>query len=136
MPDLSPYAHLRDRPHVQPHGCWLIVARALHEVHGVDLPAGWGAELAADDLRGRALLLHEHLREHGRAVETPQAGDVAAFARHGQPVHVGIVVAPGWVLQSTSDVGRSHFARLADLRRQYGTVTYHRPLQLMETAEA
>jgi len=132
----SDYAHLRNRPHVQPHGCWLIVAQALSEVHGVDLPADWGADLADDDLRGRALLLHEHLARHGVEVEAPRAGDVAAFARHGRPVHVGLVVAPGWVLQSTSTIGAAHFVRLADLRRQYGSVTFHRPLQLAEIEPA
>lgn len=125
MSNLNRYARYRGRPHVRPHGCWRIVAEALAGEHGATLPAEWGADLEEDDLAARAVLLQERLSAHGCRVDHPQPGDVAAMWRLGRPIHVALVVAPGWLLQSTTRAGQSHFVRVADV--PYGRITYHRP---------
>lgn len=129
MRALEPYQHLRGMPHVQPHGCWFLVARALEEVHGIELPAHWGATLPESDLKGRALLLLTHLREHGVQVLKPEPGDVAVLSRQSAPAHVALCVGDGWAIHSTSTVGMAYFSRLADLARAWGGISYWRPVQ-------
>ena len=130
MPALNAYAHLIGVPHVKPHGCWLIVARALDEVHDVHLPAEWGADTGEHDAFARALLLHEHLAAHGIEVTEPRAGDVIACWRAGRPVHVALYCGGGQALQSTSVLGASYITDLSDLRRGWAKLTYHRPREL------
>jgi len=112
-------------PHVKPHGCWRIVARVLQEVHGVKLPDTWGIQLSNDDLAQRALVIQQHLRDHGRRVDDPQPGDVCVMYRLSYPVHVALYAGDGWLLQSTSDIGASHLVRAKDV--PYGNLSYYRP---------
>jgi cell wall-associated NlpC family hydrolase len=127
---VSDYAPLIGVPHVKPHGCWLIVARALAEVHGVRLPAEWGQDIGENDTRARALLLHEHLAERGTVVTDPAPGDVIACWRAARPIHVALYCGDGQVLESTSAFGTSHLTDLPRLRREWAQLTYHRPTEL------
>lgn len=124
------YAHLIGVPHVKPHGCWLIVARALEDVHGLRLPAEWGEDIGENDTFARALLLHEHLAAHGTEATEPRAGDVIACWRASRPIHVALYCGSGQALQSDSIFGTSRLTDINDLRRGWAQLTYHRPTEL------
>jgi len=127
---VADYAHLVGRPHVKPHGCWLIVARALADVHGVRLPEAWGHDIGEHDTFARALLLHEHLAERGAVVTDPAPGDVIACWRAGRPIHVALYCGDGQALESTSTLGSARLSDLRTLRREWAQLTYHRPTEL------
>lgn len=101
-------AHGRDRRGVD---CWGLARLVLQERHGLDLPsyaAGYeGAGVA--DLDDIARLIDGHRRDWIPIAEAPdrksaaalgaeRGGDVLLLRLWGRPSHVGVVVAPGWML--------------------------------------
>lgn len=80
--------------------CWGLVRLVLFERFGVMVPsyrAGYEGAGAAD-VADIAALIAGALSPDWRARPAAAAGDVLLIRLWGRPSHVGIVVAPGWML--------------------------------------
>lgn len=79
--------------------CWGLVRLVLAEVFDVTVPSYLGGYADTADRRAIADVIASALPEWidvGARPERP--GDVVLFRVMGQPMHVGIIVAPGWML--------------------------------------
>lgn len=110
-----PFAHRGRGPDA--YDCWGLVRVVLAERFGLDVPGYMDMTPAsADDLRSMAqairagaedwacLSRRAALRDPLPPVQ-PRPGDVALMRRGIWPCHVGIVVAPGWMLHALEHVG-------------------------------
>jgi cell wall-associated NlpC family hydrolase len=86
--------HGRDRDGVD---CWGLVRLVLAAQFDIDLPAYVTGYASTEDAADIARLIRG---EMGPWVETEagQPGDVALMRLRAQPCHVGVIVAPGWML--------------------------------------
>lgn len=81
--------------------CWGLFRLVLAERFGLDVPAydGVGFVAGADCAAlARFIDAHTHAWRRLGAGELPRPGDGVLLRVRGQPIHVGVVVAPGWML--------------------------------------
>lgn len=88
----------RDRQGVD---CWGLVRLVLAERFRVEAPA-WDGRYPDCDMRSmRRMEAHvKGVLPLFERIEAPVAGDLVLVKVGGLPVHVGIVVAPGWMLHA------------------------------------
>ncbi len=89
-------AHGRDRDGVD---CWGLARLVLAERFGLSLPSYAGGYASVEDAEDIGRLIRGEMapwREVPRGDE--QAGDVVLIRLMNQPMHVGVVVAQGWML--------------------------------------
>lgn len=80
--------------------CWGLLVVVLQERFGLDVPVFDGIDFAGDrDRRSIAQFMAEHMDNW---IEVPpgqeQPGDGILLRMMGHPIHVGVVVAKGWML--------------------------------------
>ncbi len=82
--------------------CWGLVRLILMNEFGIDAPSLDAIEAPFD---------YKAIGEIARAetvnwieVDEPQAGDLILFRVCGQPVHVGLVVDPGWMVHTDRNI--------------------------------
>lgn len=103
----------RARPSVD---CWGLVRLLELERFRIELPLldehGWESgdhELTPEAERKRQLIAMIAAEEAKRWIEVApreaRAGDVVTFAILGEPLHVGAVVAPGWMVHIRAGAG-------------------------------
>lgn len=106
MRDYSGIPYLRRGRDRQGLDCWGLVRLWYRDELGLALPSfadlDDGEAATAQELAARA-------REQWRQVETPEAGDVILL--RGDPLHVGVVLAPGLMLHTTRKLGASAVER-------------------------
>ena len=99
---VTPYIGLPFKPHGRDrHGvdCWGLVRLVLAERFALNLPSyadGYGSTEDARDI-GR-LIRGELVPWRPVAFGAEQPGDVVLMRLMNQPMHVGLVVDPGWML--------------------------------------
>jgi len=89
-----PFALGSDGPDA--YDCWGLARRALREQYGIETPA-------LKSMRGGQIPEQVEAGSRGwRQVPTSEArgGDVLGLRGHGPGLHVGLVVAPGWMLHT------------------------------------
>jgi len=103
MPDwVADYVGLPFRAHGRDRGgvdCWGLVRLVLAERFGLALPSYVGGYAGVEDAEDIGRLIRG---EMGPWREIPaggeRAGDVVLMRLMNQPMHIGVVVAPGWML--------------------------------------
>lgn len=82
--------------------CWGLVSLVLSEQYGISLPdysgTGWGngpARAVAETIEREAGAYWREVPASGA-----QPGDVLLMTARGLPIHVGVLVAPGWILHA------------------------------------
>lgn len=123
-----PYRHGADGP--REHDCRTLVRRVLRERFGVEAPSLDAPAPPEGDIPARARLLVAGAAEWvpvarrgglsapllPRGQERP--GDVALLRVGMYPAHLGIVVAPGWLLHTDAgDIGPGIGARVEEIWR-------------------
>ncbi|WP_291299285.1 NlpC/P60 family protein [Elioraea sp.] len=79
--------------------CWGLVRLVLAEVFDAEVPSYLGGYAHTADRQAVAATVARALPDWTPVLGVPErAGDVALFRLMGQPTHVGLVVAPGWML--------------------------------------
>src|SRR5262245_18734529 len=80
--------------------CWTLLREVYRAEFGIDVPSYAGRYTSTRDAEGIAPLVGEEASAHWR--EVPVGADLApdalVFRFMGQPMHVGVVIAPGWFL--------------------------------------
>lgn len=110
--------------------CWGLLVLIWREQYGVDLPIYDGPHWAkgADRAAIAAAIRAEQERYLDVAPGTEREGDGILLRLLGQPLHVGLVVAPGWMIHTheTAAVCVERYDGMAWARRVLG---FRRPSQ-------
>jgi len=88
-------AHGRDRTGWD---CWGLVHVVLAERFGVHVPSYVGSYASTNDQDGLGRLIRSRMTPWHEVTGREHAGDVALLRVRGAPMHVGLVVAKGWML--------------------------------------
>jgi len=89
-------AHGRDRDGVD---CWGLVRLVLADQFGTRLPSYAGGYASVEDAEDIGRLIRGEMGPWREIVPgQEQAGDVVLMRLMNQPMHVGVVVAAGWML--------------------------------------
>src|SRR5262245_10616662 len=80
--------------------CWTLLREVYRAEFGIDVPSYAGRYTSTRDAEGIAPLVGEEASAHWREVPVGAvlAPDALVFRFMGQPMHVGVVIAPGWFL--------------------------------------
>ncbi len=84
--------------------CWGVIRLCLSEQFGLELPSyvdGY-ASTTEHEVLGR--LIPSQMAPWREVTGHERAGDVALLRVRGAPMHVGLVVAPGWMLHIESGI--------------------------------
>jgi cell wall-associated NlpC family hydrolase len=109
--------------------CWGLLVLIWREQYGVDLPAYDGPHWAKGANRAAiaAAIRAEQERYTDVAAGAEREGDGILLRLLGQPLHVGLVVAPGWMIHTheTAAVCIESYRGMAWARRVMG---FRRPV--------
>lgn len=89
--------------------CWGLCWIVLEERFGINAPCMdgvvWDRDSKPDERRAAALVIASTAEEYFDPVASgsEQPGDIVVLSLAGHPLHMGIVVAPGWMLHSAHD---------------------------------
>lgn len=104
--------------------CWGLARLVLGERFGVDVPSYTSDYESVADTRKLAALAERSRADGWVEVALPEArpGDVLLLRLSGLPIHVGLVVAPGWMLHTkkATDSVLDRFGGLAWRNRVLG----------------
>jgi cell wall-associated NlpC family hydrolase len=78
--------------------CWGLVRLVLEREFGIQGLPDYTERYTSTRDRAIAAVYAEDLPRHWQQVTSPVAGDIAVFRVGGQPMHVGLVLARGWML--------------------------------------
>lgn len=93
------YRRFIGRPYDAPHGCFRL-CQAVYEEEYVDKMPDYDHGLAGDDYNARSAVFLKYMSEDFVQVDDPKEGDIIVINVAGAPWHMGIFIAPGWMLHS------------------------------------
>lgn len=97
-----PFAeHGRERSGVD---CWGLIRLVLAEQFGVGVPSYGGDYASTTDQDELGRLIRGEMAPWREVTGRERAGDGVLLRVRGQPIHVGLVIAPGWMLHVQRDI--------------------------------
>lgn len=96
MTNYTPFLDLRDEP---PHGCLRLVERVFRDAYGIDVGV---LDVGVESRQDRAERLHAMLCDHTIEVAAGQEQEQDLIILRALPIHIGIVVKPGFMLHSAA----------------------------------
>ncbi|MEC8919180.1 MAG: NlpC/P60 family protein [Pseudomonadota bacterium] len=80
------------------YDCWGLIRLVYADRLGIDLPSNLGYD---ETLTAHTSEMIEQGRDGWLSVAAPSAYDVVLLNVAGSPNHIGLVIAPGWMLHTT-----------------------------------